>query len=445
MENSKSPDLIQGFFDGIYGTMKKIKGVVVRSVITMDNDGQVICRNAIESVMHSEMAFCKFLSANDSGETGGHQVGVLVSRTCWPLMFDESDLNQHIAKRFVKILWQDGSETESAFTWYTSKGELRITRFGKGFEFLRKDQTGSLFIFTRQSWDHYTGFFLDDSESIDDFLDFFGIGPTETNAVIDTGKLSEERRKQFMLSGEKVTKVDHEQGILAMASRLTGADGNLFPGTTEMSQAAQELCRQFFPRDVRFIQSNPDAQLLKWTDEEYRLFRAVEMSAYGDRLRSGFSTLDDFISLANTVLNRRKSRAGKSLEHHLASLFDGNQLLYTPQAKTEGKKTPDFIFPSQEAYHNKAFPADRLISLAAKTTCKDRWRQVITEADRIPIHYLCTLQQGVSAAQMDEMESENVILVVPKAYHGSYPADHRSRIWTISKFIAYVKETEGVV
>ena len=49
------------------------------------------------------------------------------------------------------------------------------------------------------------------------------------------------------------------------------------------------------------------------------------------------------------------------------------------------------------------------LSLAAKTTCKDRRRQVINEADRLrdKPKFLCTLQQGISPAQMDEMQAEN--------------------------------------
>ena len=150
--------------------------------------------------------------------------------------------------------------------------------------------------------------------------------------------------------------------------------------------------------------------------------------------------------MANMVLNRRKSRAGKSLEHHLAAVFDGNQITYTAQAVTEGNKKPDFIFPSQAAYRNMAFPVDKLVSLAAKTTCKDRWRQVINEADRLRDRpkYLCTLQQGISPAQMDEMQSENVILVVPKPYISSYPKDRQDRIWTLSKFVDYIREVEGI-
>ena len=163
-----------------------------------------------------------------------------------------------------------------------------------------------------------------------------------------------------------------------------------------------------------------------------------------DIIAKGFSSVEDFINVANMVLNRRKSRAGKSLEHHLAAIFDGNGISYTPQAITEGNKKPDFIFPSQQAYHDFDFPDEKLISLAAKTTCKDRWRQIINEANRLRERpkYLCTLQQGISPAQMDEMQDENVILVVPKPYISTYPADRRDRIWTLTKFVNYVKEVE---
>ncbi|MCM1087340.1 MAG: type II restriction endonuclease [Muribaculaceae bacterium] len=104
-------------------------------------------------------------------------------------------------------------------------------------------------------------------------------------------------------------------------------------------------------------------------------------------------------------------------------------------------KDRTFFFPSQEAYHDASFPTDRLISLAAKTTCKDRWRQVLNEADRLKGRpkYLCTLQQGISGAQMDEMQSANVILVVPEPYIAAYPKDRRDRIWTLARFVKYVK------
>lgn len=92
------------------------------------------------------------------------------------------------------------------------------------------------------------------------------------------------------------------------------------------------------------------------------------------------------------------------------------------------------------------FSIDRICTLAAKTTCKDRWRQILNEADRLRDRskYLCTMQQGISASQMDEMQAEKVILVVPKKYHSAYPQDKRDRIWIIGKFVRYVKEMEGL-
>ena len=93
------------------------------------------------------------------------------------------------------------------------------------------------------------------------------------------------------------------------------------------------------------------------------------------------------------------------------------------------------------------FEIDKLCTLAAKTTCKDRWRQILNEADRLrgKNKYLCTMQQGISIAQMDEMQTEKVILVVPKAYHSAYPRERRERIWTLGKFVRYVKEMEGIL
>ena len=103
---------------------------------------------AITSVLNSEKSFCKFLSANDTGATGAHQSGILISKTAMEMLFSREQLEQDgIPKRTVKIKWQNDFETESCFTYYASKNELRITRFGRGFPFLHINQTGSLFVF----------------------------------------------------------------------------------------------------------------------------------------------------------------------------------------------------------------------------------------------------------------------------------------------------------
>lgn len=382
---------------------------------------------AVQSVLNSIQGFCKFLSANDAGATGGHQAGILISKSAVEMLFTQHQFNQEqISKRSIKIKWQDDFVTESSFTYYESKHELRITRFGRGFPFLNPDQTGALFVFTKQSEDDYSGFFLETDEEIEEFLNAFGISPTETNSLIDTGKLQPEIQEK-----------------LAIQQFISGLSEE-FPASDKMSAAARSIQNTAYGH-IEYVLTNPDRKIIDWTNMEYALFRALEYARYGETIIKGFQSVDEFVKVANMVLNRRKSRAGKSLEHHLSAIFDGNGIEYTAQAVTEGSKKPDFIFPSQEAYHNLDFSSDYLISLAAKTTCKDRWRQVLNEANRLrdKPKYLCTLQQGISGAQMDEMQEEDVILVVPKPYIRTYPVDKQDRIWTLAQFVQYVKEVES--
>lgn len=384
---------------------------------------------AIESVLSGRSSYCKFLSANDSGETGGHQSGILISKTAKDMLYTEQELNEnHILKKTGKIKWQSDYITSCTFTWYESKNELRITGFGRGFDLLRPEFTGALFILIKDTEEDYQGYLLNTDDSIQDFLDAFGLTPAETNRPIELENINPEIRERQAID------------------EFIGGLKTEFPSSYEMSLAARLIQYQvFFNRHLTV--ADPDTMLLRWTEEEYSLFRALEHARYGDTVSRGFQSVDDFIALANQVLNRRKSRAGKSLEHHLAAIFDENKIEYTAQAVTEGNKKPDFLFPSEEAYHDVNFSIDKLCTLAAKTTCKDRWRQILNEADRLRDEnkYLCTMQQGISAAQMDEMQAEKVILVVPKPYIVAYPKDRRDRIWTLSKFVDYIKEMEELV
>lgn len=389
----------------------------------MDNSSMA----AIHAALQGKKVFCKFLSANDTGLTGGHQAGIYISKPSIPILFDKPGEKGQNKEKWVKIRWHENFETNTRFIYYGqgTRNEYRITNFGKGFPFLKPDYTGALFVFVQDTEEDYQGFVLNTEDEINQFLDAFGISATETNRLIEN---------------HAVTPEIHEK--MAMDKFIAALDVD-FPSSENMSAAARKIQDAVFDHREQ-IRTNPDKKLLDWTEVEYRLFRALEYARYGSMIEHGFSSVEEFILTANQVLNRRKSRAGKSLEHHLAAIFDGNEIEYQAQAVTEGNKKPDFLFPSQAAYHNITFPTEKLISLAAKTTCKDRWRQVINEADRLrgKEKFLCTLQQGISGAQMDEMQAEKVILVVPKPYIQTYPKDRQDRIWTLEKFVHFVQETE---
>ena len=382
---------------------------------------------AINAALHGELTFCKFLSANDTGLTGGHQAGIYISRPAIPILFDKPGAKGENKDRWVTIHWQDGIKTHTRFIYYgvRTRNEYRITNFGREFPFLQHEYTGALFVFVKNDEENYQGFVLNTEDEINNFLAAFAISPTETNQLIDTKTATPEIREKSEIA------------------KVIAAFTEDFPSSEVMSASARRI-QEIVHNNGDYIRLKPDQKLLDWTEMEFKLFRAVEFARYGKIISQGFSSLEDFITLANQVLNRRKSRAGKSLEHHLAAIFDGNELMYEAQVVTEGNKKPDFLFPSQTAYRNPSFNTEKLITLAAKTTCKDRWRQILNEANRLRDHskYLCTLQQGISSAQMDEMAAEHVVLVVPGPYIRTYPADRRDRIWTVKKFVEYVREIE---
>ena len=215
-----------------------------------------------------------------------------------------------------------------------------------------------------------------------------------------------------------------------------------FPTAEQMSHLARIISNEVFG-NVDEILTNPDKKLLQWIEVEYQLFSAIEEAKYGEKIRGGFKDMQEFLDIANSIMNRRKVRAGKSLEYQLSAIFDGNNLLYDSQVVTEANKKPDFIFPSSEAYHNPLYDANKLIVLASKTTCKDRWRQILNEADRVRDRnkYLFTLQKNISARQLLEMQLERVILVAPEPYIASYPPDFRNTILCLSEFIDLVRNT----
>lgn len=137
--------------------------------------------------------------------------------------------------------------------------------------------------------------------------------------------------------------------------------------------------------------------------------------------------------------NRRKSRVGLALENHLECLFIGHGVRYSRTAVTENKTKPDFLFPGHAEYHNAEFNPLKLTMLGVKSTCKDRWRQVLAEANRIEKKHLLTLESAISLNQTNEMQAKQLQLVLPNKLHDSYTDVQRTWIMDVSSFIELVK------
>lgn len=381
---------------------------------------------AIDKVQQSKSAICKFITANDTGSTGGHQCGYHVSKEAWSMFLDEEPDRGNNIDIPIRIHWQNDFETDSRFKYYGvgTRNEYRITRFGRGFPFLNDENVGDLLVLARSDKDYYEAFILQSDDDIDDFFSFFNLSYDKTNQIIDVHQ-----------------KEKPEQRLLALINDFIARYVD-FPDTRIMANGARACYNQANGIVTHNIVSTPDDVLLGWLDTEYTLFKYMEEKVYSDITSKPFSNIDTFVAMANEVLNRRKSRAGKSLEHHLADIFTHNELIFEEQVITEENKKPDFIFPNGKCYHNLTFPGELLTMLGAKTTCKDRWRQVLNEADRVDDKYLFTLQQGISSNQLKEMQDYRLHLVVPHKYLTSFPKEFRSGICDLSTFIGMVKERQ---
>ena len=113
---------------------------------------------------------------------------------------------------------------------------------------------------------------------------------------------------------------------------------------------------------------------------------------------------------------------------------------YEAQAKTENGKKPDFLFPSQAAYEDPAFPEEQLRMLASKTSIKDRFRQVADEANRIRDKHLFTLTPGdVTHPKLAQLDELHIHLVMPKVVKESYDDLIQGETMTFSRFIEEIQ------
>lgn len=227
-----------------------------------------------------------------------------------------------------------------------------------------------------------------------------------------------------------------------MLDRLIEPFGLEFPTTRILSALARNSLPDANPLE------NPDAVLLAWMEREEQLFRRLERRVVDVKLRSGFmagsdADVEGFLAFSLSVQNRRKARAGQALENHLEALFVARKLRFARGTETENRNRPDFLFPGQIEYRDPTFPAESLTMLGAKSTLKDRWRQVLSEAQRIDTKHLLTLEPSISTNQTDEMRTKKLQLVVPSKLHETYRENQRLWLLSLSDFVDLVSLKQG--
>jgi len=384
--------------------------------------------------------YVKRLSGNDTLANGSHQAGPYVPKEVLfevfpslnrqqvknPDIFFELVIDSHPDVRDVRAVWYNNK-----FHGNPEKGrnEARLTGFGGGSSaLLDPESTGALAIFAfRKETPETPGtcrVWVCGHETEEDLVED-RIGPVEP------GKWTLWSVEHGGAQGQP-----QPHGSCWLTRDQIPADWLIeFPTGAEIINLAVSR-RRDLSHDV-------DNRLLNRRKCEYEIFRSVEEAVELPNIQAGFENIDDFVARAQSILQRRKARSGRSLELHIREIFLEENLRqdqdFAHQVISEGNKKPDFLFPNITAYRNPEYPAEHLRMLAVKTTCKDRWRQILNEASRIETKHLFTLQEGVSENQFREMTEAGVKLVVPKPLHDKFPKSVQPHLQEFESFLGDIR------
>lgn len=377
--------------------------------------------------------FLKRLSGNDTQATGGHQAGPYLPKQLlfelFPSLYLPSVENPRV--EFRCAVDSHPAVLHLSAIWYNNRlkagtrNETRVTGWGGSQSVLLDvESTGALTAFA--------------------FRGNGREGATECHVWVCSDAVEEDRLEEFtgpVAPGKGRTwpdlfsQTNPDADCWLPADRIPEGWLLEFPKGEEILRKVVKL-RPDSTLDV-------DRRLLRRLDCEFRLFESVEEAIELPRIARGYQSMQEFLTHAQSTIQRRRSRAGNSLQMHLRHLFGEEQLTegqdFTYNEISEENKRPDFLFPSVSAYQDASYPSSRLRMLAVKRTLKDRWRQVLNEADRIGTKHLFTVQEGVSENQFREMQAANVKLVVPKSRHTKFPQSVRPHLQTLESFLGDVR------
>ncbi len=181
------------------------------------------------------------------------------------------------------------------------------------------------------------------------------------------------------------------------------------------------------PNDTpEYIKGNFSVLVEELQEDAYNTYLESEKSSGQDTIKetllertgdtSDKDTVIDTASEMFSDLNRfflslsqsRKARAGSAFEIVLKTLFKKLSYPFNEQQVINGQ--PDFLMPDRS--HFDSNPMDCII-FTAKRTLRERWRQIVTEGTRGLGFYLATIDDKISANQLDEIMDHRIHLVVP--------------------------------
>lgn len=406
-----------------------------------------------ELVAKSTKVFIKKLSKNDcswADDSGNHQSGPYI-----PSLVMESDFFPELENKnpekpgifdciFITFWPKSGELKESRLVHYSGKGkEVHCTRVPK-VEFSGLSPASFLVCGKYQSngpdgakyWFITIDSISESAELLESIMEFpcsFSIELYDPKDIKFTMDLTEELIKEIEYSIHQ----DQFQYLLQSTKYL--------PDSNEFAIRAQQeylFNNKLKSLSFKSIENPGDALMEISRDIEYDLFRKYELRQRAMQVINlflgkernivsavvkNFSELDAIFLSASQV---RKSRAGRSFEIHIARFLMDSRINFEEQ-KVVSSRRPDFVLPNARAISKTSADNNIAIILSAKTTLRERWKQITSEKFDCPI-FLATVDDRVSESVIHDMESENIILVVPETLKSAEYARYKNKKHVIS-------------
>ena len=412
-----------------------------------DFEGAARTADLLESVIdRSDRIFVKKLSNNDrdwARHANKHQAGVYIPADerdggfFPPLVKKErgGSGGKPIWETWFTTLWPQAEDAErvSRLVHYTSKGpETHMTRLPKQtFADLLPASFLVMGRVVRDGGQIYECLTVDSgSEEAELLAEMLDIGPRFLIGEFDPAQRRAIERERVVDFAEQVI-MAWRRGEIAGFAR----DHAVMPATFDLARKARdaflEKCgldkldpfRMETPGDaLREISREIEWELFKEFQRRERAVGLVRI-VMGDEsktmepagiIRRLVEELPRIDALMLSASQQRKSRAGYSYEHHIEAMLQGGRIPFEKQAVIEAKKRPDFVLPSLAFVNSSSPNAKSGLILSAKTTLRERWKQVEREKGARRL-FLTTVDESIAGDAIEDMASIGVHLVIPES------------------------------
>jgi len=347
-----------------------------------------------------------------------------------------------IREAYFEIEWPTVGEAKRArLVHYTSKGvETHLTGLPKPP--FRDAPPASLLVVGR-SGERYKALVVDsESDEYDVVHDILSLPPDFRSGIFITTEVRREREEKTVSFIEEVVRAFRDGTFPELASRY----GSM-PTTSELAAAARK--RYLGENGLRsldpYAMGNPGDALREISRGlEYEIFKDYQIKArsidlarmiLGDDpakaslervLRAVVLDFPKIDALLLSAAQQRKSRAGYSFEHHIEAMLADGGIPFEKQVVLEAKKRPDFILPSKALYESPTRQHCEALVLSAKTTLRERWKQVKGEMRDCDL-YLATVDESIAVNAIKDMASQGIRLVVPESLKNSDTTEYKTQ------------------